>query len=66
MHHELTADWLVDSIQSVFSTPSIPRAADELGGKLREEDSFGKTIRFIERNVETWRMKYQRPTVNRN
>ena len=58
MHRELTAEWLVDSIQSVFSTPSISRAADELGNKLREEDSFRKTISFVERNIKTWQSEY--------
>lgn len=66
MHNELTADWLVDSIRSALSTPSISRAAAELGGKLREEDSFGKTISFIERKVETWHTEYQRPAVRRD
>jgi len=30
----------------------MARAAEELGRKLREEDSFGKAIQFIERKIE--------------
>jgi sterol 3beta-glucosyltransferase len=54
MHHELTSDWLVESIQTAVETPSMVRAAEDLGSKLREEDSFGKAIRFVERKVEVW------------
>jgi sterol 3beta-glucosyltransferase len=55
MHHQLTVDWLVDTIRIASSTPSMARSAKELGRKLRQEDSFGKAIRFIEGKVETWR-----------
>jgi sterol 3beta-glucosyltransferase len=56
-HNELTADWLADSITTALGTPSMARAAEELGRKLREEDSFGKAIEFIERTNERWRAK---------
>jgi sterol 3beta-glucosyltransferase len=55
MHHQLTVDWLVDAIRVASSTPSMTQLAKELGRKLRQEDSFGKAIRFIEGKVETWR-----------
>jgi sterol 3beta-glucosyltransferase len=55
MHHRLTTEWLVDTIRVASSTPSMARAAEELGRKLREEDSFGKAIQFIERKIEAWR-----------
>ena len=55
MHHKLTTEWLVNSIRVASSTPSMARAAEELGRKLREEDSFGKAIQFIERKIEAWR-----------
>jgi len=54
MQHKLTAEWLVNSVKTTLSTPSMARAAEELGHKLREEDSFGKAVEFIERNVEAW------------
>ena len=59
MHHRLTADWLVYAIRLVSSTPSMARSAMELGQRLQQEDSFGKAIRFIDRQVEAWRK--QRP-----
>ena len=54
MQDKLTAEWLVNSVKTTLSTPSMGRAAEELGHKLREEDSFGKAVQFIERNVEAW------------
>jgi sterol 3beta-glucosyltransferase len=59
MHHQLTADWLVDAIQLVSSTPSMTRSAMELGQKLQQEDSFGKAIRFIDRQTGPWRRSTQ-------
>jgi sterol 3beta-glucosyltransferase len=59
MHHRLTADWLVYAIRLVSSTPSMARSAMELGQRLQQEDSFGKAIQFIDRQVEVWRK--QRP-----
>ena len=59
MRHQLTADWLVYAIRHVSSTPSMARSAMELGQRLQQEDSFGKAIQFIDRQVEAWRN--QRP-----
>jgi sterol 3beta-glucosyltransferase len=59
-HHELTTEWLADSITTALSTSSMARSADELGRKLREEDSFGKAIEFIERTSESRRWKQAR------
>jgi sterol 3beta-glucosyltransferase len=57
MHHELTSDWLVDSIRVASNSPSMAQAAEELGRNLRAEDSFGKAVQFIERKIEVWRRK---------
>jgi sterol 3beta-glucosyltransferase len=57
MHRDLTPDWLADSIEAVLRTPSMARAAEDLGDKLRKEDSSAKAIEFLEQRIDSWSKK---------
>jgi sterol 3beta-glucosyltransferase len=52
MQQKLTANWLVEAVKNVCSTPAMRLAAEELGGKLRAEDGCGNAIHFITRQIE--------------